>query len=123
MGAPTMRTYEMLQLGVAVLLPLGLIVTLVLNTARQHGRTRNEIAVGLAAIVSCFIGIVATALTLQAFRGGPLFDYQRGGLSLANIRPVDAVGLALCAALLVTALWVGKWLTRGAQASEDEPDG
>jgi hypothetical protein len=103
---------ETLQLVVAVLLPLGLIATMVAIAAKLAGRTPRQVALGLAAIAACVLGVVAIGLLLQGSRGGPLLDLAGGSLRTGRLRAVDLLGLAGCAGLLIAALRVSKWLTR-----------
>ena len=108
-----MTSREALQLGVAALFPLGLLTALMVALARHHGRTGRQIVLGLAGIVACLGAVVATGLALNARRGGPLFDYSAGSFGLGAFGPLDVLGLAFCALLLVVALRIAKWLTRG----------
>jgi hypothetical protein len=122
-GHQVMSTIEAVQLGVCLLLPLSYIGLLLWTSGRQHGRTPRQIMGTLAAIVACVLGIVAIGITLSVLRGGGLIEIGRGagrGLSLPRLevsrfRPLDALGLAACAGLLLVALRVAKRLTAPSQ--------
>ena len=103
---------EALQLGAALLFPLGLVSLLLASVAAQRGRTRGQILGGVAAIVACVAVVMGIGLALSASRGGPLLDYGSGGLGVGVFRPVDALGVVACVALLGVALMVAKWLIR-----------
>jgi len=121
---------EALQLGVCLLFPLSYVALLLWTTGRQNGRTPRQIIGTLAAIVACVLGIVAIGIALTASRGGGLVELRRGaggGLSLPRVdaaafRPVDALGLAACAGLLLVALKVAKRLTAPVR-QDGGPDG
>jgi hypothetical protein len=114
-----MTTAEALQLGVAVLFPLSLMMVLLATAAGQRGRTRREITLGLFAIAACVGGVVVIGLGLSWLRGAPLFDFGGRSFSFGALETRDVIGLLLCAVLLVTALRVSKWLTRGSTPPTD----
>ncbi|MBM3476903.1 MAG: hypothetical protein FJX75_26825 [Armatimonadetes bacterium] len=105
-----METREAVQLGVVLLFPLSLLIVLLAGVARQHGRTRRQTAFAIFGIAACLVGVVATGLALNAWRGGPLFDFDRDSFSLGSIQGPDILGLLVCATLLVIGLRISKWL-------------
>jgi len=121
---------EGVQLGVCLLLPLSYVALLLWTAGRQNGRTPQQIIATLAAVVACVLGIVAIGIALSASRGGGLFELRRGsggGFSLPRVdvsafRPVDALGLAACAGLLLVALKVAKRLTATTKTADGGPD-
>jgi len=108
-----MTTREAVQLGVVLLFPLSLLSVMLVGVARQHGRTPRQAAFAIFGIAACLVGVVATGLALNAWRGGPLFDLDRHSFSLGSIQGPDILGLLVCAALLVTGMRIAKWLTGG----------
>lgn len=99
-----MTTTEALQLAGAAVFPLGLIALLLVLKAVHQGYSKREIAFGLAGVVTCLAGVIATGLLLGALRGGPLFDYVRGSIHFGSIGALDVAGLLVCATFLVVAL-------------------
>jgi hypothetical protein len=62
------------------------------------------------------LAVIATGVVLTALRGGPLFDFTAGSFSLGSAGGADLIGLLVCAACLLTALRLSKWLTGGKDA-------
>ena len=118
-----MTTREAVQLGVAILFPLSLLAVLLAGVARQHGRTRRQTVLAMVGIAGCLAGVVGTGLALNAWRGGPLFDFERGSFSLGSVRAGDILGLLVCAAFLVTALRISKWLAGGGNGDRSPDPG
>ncbi|MGQ9729886.1 MAG: hypothetical protein ACUVX8_01305 [Candidatus Zipacnadales bacterium] len=116
-----MITYEALQLGVVLLLPLGLLTLLLGSIASARGRTRAEIARGLCGIVGCLAGVIAIGLALSAWRGGPLLDYTGRGVAVGTFSYLDAVGIVGCVGLFVVALVIAKGLM-ATQPSASSPE-
>lgn len=109
-----MTTREAIQLGVVLLFPLSLLSVMLAGVARQHGRTPRQAALAILGVTACLVGVVATGLALNAWRGGPLFDFDLNSFTLGSIRGPDVLGLLVCAALLVIGLRISRWLTGGA---------
>jgi hypothetical protein len=110
---------ELLQLGVCLLFPLGLLALFLWNVGTQHGRTSREIVTHLAVVVACVAGVVAVGWWLSASRGGPIVSYEAGAFGFGSIRALDVVGLALCAVLLGITLWTVRRLSRPAGQDEE----
>jgi len=108
-----MTAREAMQLSAAALIPLGLVGLMLAALARQRGRSRRQIALGLGGIAACLLGVIGTGVALSALRGGPLFEFAAGAFSFDSFRAPDLVGLAVCAACLLIALRLSKWLTGG----------
>jgi len=111
-----MTTREAVQLGAAALIPLALVGLMLALMARRRGRSRQQIAWGLAGITACLLGVIGTGVVLTKLRGGPLFEFGSGAFSFEAFGAADLVGLALCAACLLIALRLSKWLTGGGDA-------
>ena len=106
-----MTTREALELGLALLFPLGLLTLLLGTVAAARGRTRGEIVRGLLAIVACLAGVVSIGLALSVSRGGALIDYEAGSLGVGMFGYLDAAGIVACVGLLGVALIVATGLT------------
>jgi hypothetical protein len=117
-----MRDHELLQLGVCLLFPLGLLAALMWNIGAHHGWSGRKIAAHVLVVVVSVASVVAIGWWLSVSREAPLLSYEAGNLGCGAIRPLDIVGLVVCVGLLGVVLWTLRRFSKPAE-SGTEPDG
>ncbi len=115
-----MTDHELLQLGVCLLFPLGLLAAFMWNIGVHQGWSGRKIAAHVLVVVACIVGVVAIGWWLSVSREAPLLSYEAGNFGFGAIRALDIVGLLVCAVLLGVVLWTLRRLSNPAE-SDREP--